>query len=92
LKAALPQLGCTVLLSQVLGGFVVTDIEILQSGLLGQIKVLTSEVKSLVALLTSDQKREWFAIHQANCYRQKIDPVTGLSIKDLGPEDLERDV
>jgi K+/H+ antiporter YhaU regulatory subunit KhtT len=62
------------------------------SGIMGQLKVLTSEVKSLVALLTIDQQREWHAIHRKNCHRLKIDPVTGVSIQELGADDLEREV
>lgn len=48
--------------------------------LAGHIKVITSEVRALVALLPQHQQVAWLRIHEANCQRMKIDSITGATV------------
>ncbi len=50
-------------------------------GILAQIKLLTMDVKSLVAMMPESQQSEWLAIRKTYCNKMGIDDVTGEKIK-----------
>lgn len=49
--------------------------------LIGQCRVLCSEVKTLVSLLPAEWQLKWLDSHKENCKRLNIDPTTGEKLK-----------
>ena len=53
----------------------------------GQLKIIGSEVRALVSILSKEQQSEWLLKHKQNCERMGIDPMTGLSAKLQSSDD-----
>ncbi len=47
---------------------------------LNHLRVIDSEIKALVSLLSQEDQKTWLSRHREYCRQQGIDPVTGFDV------------